>query len=259
MKGFEDHFSKQAHQYADYRPGYPVELFSYLAELAPARQLAWDCGTGSGQAARELVRYFERVVATDASSNQLAEAFPHDRIEYRVERAEAVSLDTGSVDLITVAVAVHWFDLEPFYQAVRRVGKKEGILAVWTYHLPEIDSVIDQVLYRYYKEILADYWPERIRYLDERYQTLPFPFEELVLPRFVAQADWDLEQMTGFLESWSATRRYEKEHGKNPVGIIRQELAERWGGPGTQRRIRWPLHMRVGRIVGGENKNKDQR
>lgn len=246
---FEDHFSKQAREYAQYRPHYPRELFDYLASISPSHQLAWDCGTGNGQAAQELVRYFNRVVATDASADQLAQAVPHDRIDYRVERAEEVSLENNSVDLVTVAVAVHWFDLEPFYETVRRVAVPNGILAAWTYHLPMIEPAIDRVLAHYYREVLDGYWPERIRYLDQRYQTLPFPFEELNPPDFEMQVEWDLEHIVGFLESWSATKRYRTERGQDPVGIIWSELAKTWGELSQQRIIRWPIYLRVGRIT----------
>lgn len=136
---FEDHFSELAQAYARYRPSYPSALFSYLASVAPGREFAWDCGTGNGQAALALAEHFDRVVATDASAAQIAHAFAHERVDYRVERAEAVSLGDGSTDLITVAIAVHWFDLEAFYREVRRVLKAKGILAVWTYHLPMIE------------------------------------------------------------------------------------------------------------------------
>ncbi len=248
MSGFEDHFSKQAREYARYRPQYPGELFDYLASISPDRQLAWDCGTGSGQAAQELARHFQRVIATDASADQIAQAVAHERIEYRVERAEDVSIETSSVDLITVAIAVHWFDFEPFYREVRRVAKTDAILAVWTYHLPEIETSIDQIVNHYYTNVLADYWPERVRFLENRYRTLPFPFEELKPPKFEIQANWDQEQLAGFLSSWSATQRYQNERGQHPLNLIWQDLSATWGDPDRRRTIRWPLHLRVGRI-----------
>src|SRR5512142_92857 len=161
MTNFEDHFSSYARDYARYRPQYPPELFAYLASISPGRHLAWDCGTGNGQAAWELAKHFDRVYATDASADQIAQALPHERIEYRVERAENVSLADASVDLVTVAIAVHWFDLELFYQVVRRVARPGGLLAVWMYHVPVIDPAIDPILEHYYTDILTGYWPER--------------------------------------------------------------------------------------------------
>jgi len=248
MTGFEDHFSEQAREYARYRPQYPSELFVYLASISPSRQLAWDCGTGNGQAAQELAKHFNRVIATDASAEQIARAVPHERIDYRVGRAEEVSIEAGSVDLVSVAMAVHWFDLEPFYQVVQRVCRLDGILAVWMYHLPVIDPSIDQILEHYYADVLAGFWPERFHFLAERYRTLPFPFEELNPPEFEMQADWELGHLIGFLDSWSATRRYQAERGQNPINIIWPEISGLWGEPGQPRTIRWPLYLRVGRV-----------
>ena len=149
---------------------------------------------------------------------------------------------------MTVAIAVHWFDLEQFYQAVRRVLVTNGVLAVWTYHLPVIEPSIDRVVTHYYRNVLAGYWPEQMRYVDERYQTLPFPFDPLQPPEFAMQTDWDLGHILGFLESWSATRRYQQERGQHPVSVIWPELTETWGEPSQRRSIRWPLYLKVGLI-----------
>lgn len=47
-------FVKQAKQYAATRPGYPLQLFRFIASKTPSRDLAWDVGTGSGQAAQSV-------------------------------------------------------------------------------------------------------------------------------------------------------------------------------------------------------------
>jgi SAM-dependent methyltransferase len=248
MTQFEDHFSRQAGDYALYRPSYPAELFDYLASIAPERRVAWDCGTGNGQAALGLARHFSRVIATDASGEQIAHAVPHERIEYRVQRAEDVDLEPETVDLVTVAVAVHWFDLDQFYAVVKRVLVPQGVLAVWTYYYPVIDPAVDHLLDHYYREVLAGYWPARIGYVEQRYQTLPFPFSELDPPATEMQADWNLDQLAGFLSSWSATQRYQAERGDHPLRQIWAELSQAWGGAERVRRIRWPIFLRVGRV-----------
>lgn len=244
---FEDHFSKQSQQYAQYRPQYPDELYAYLASIAPGHSLAWDCGTGNGQAAIGLAKYFDIVHATDASAEQIALAYTHDKVDYRVEPAERVSLNTASTDLVTVAVAVHWFNFDEFYREVKRVLKPGGILAVWTYYSSEISPQIDQLIFEYYAEILKDFWPERIRYLEERYQTIPFPFEEIVPPPFVMEINWNLIQLAGFLNSWSATQRYKAQKETHPLEIIWPKLTVAWGDENEARRIRWPLHFRIGK------------
>jgi ubiquinone/menaquinone biosynthesis C-methylase UbiE len=243
---FEDHFSKQSQLYAQYRPKYPEEIYAYLASIAPGNSLAWDCGTGNGQAAVGLAKYFDRVYATDASAEQISLAHAHDKVEYHVEPAESVSLDASSADLVTVAVAIHWFNFDEFYREVKRVLKPDGILAAWTYNSVEISPEIDRLVDRYYGEILNGYWPERIRYLEERYETIPFPFEEIRPPLFAMESRWDLAQFAGFLDSWSATQRYKAQKGEHPLEKIWDELAAAWGNENELRLIRWPLHFRIG-------------
>lgn len=248
MTEFEDHFSRLADAYAAHRPGYPQALFAHLASLAPGRTLAWDCGTGNGQAAVALAEFFQRVYATDASADQIDKAFAHERVQYAVEAAENTSLVEGSVDLVTVGTAVHWFDFDAFYAEVRRVTKPGGVLAVWTYHLPIIEPAVDACLEHYYRETLAGYWPERIQYLEDRYRTLPFPFAEIEAPPFEAHALWHLEELVGFLSSWSATRKFAEQEGRHPLPDIMDELEEAWGESEQRQRVRWPLHLRVGKV-----------
>ena len=250
MRTFEDHFSQHAQSYLRYRPVYPRALYAYLASVAPSRHLAWDCGTGNGQAAIGLVEYFDRVTATDASTEQLAQAPAHSRIEYKTASAEDSCLARSSAALVTVAVAVHWFDLERFYAEVRRVLVPKGVTAVWCYSVPEIEPGIDAILNRYFLEILSDYWPERFHYVKEQYRTLPFPFEEITAPMFSMETRWDLADVIGFLHSWSGTLNYEKRKGHSPIDLINPELEKAWGAEGNKRILTWRIHLRVGRVEG---------
>jgi SAM-dependent methyltransferase len=249
MSDFADYFSRHAGVYARHRPTYPAELFAYLASLSPARDLAWDCATGNGQAALALTEHFQRVIATDASEQQLAHAFPHPRIAYRHSRADATDLASGVVDLVTVAVAVHWFDLDRFYDEVRRVLKPNGVLAVWTYYAPIISPDLDRLIARLNLDVLGDYWPEQLHYLREGYRTLPFPFEEITPPAFATSVEWNLDALVGFISSWSASRIYLDRHGRHGLEEVWPDLARTWGAPERTRRIRWPLHLRVGRAA----------
>ena len=248
MRDFEDHFSRRAKIYLQYRPTYPAELYSYLGSNAPDRHLAWDCGTGNGQAALGLARHFEHVIATDASSEQLALAQRHDRVQYRVARAEDAGLKDHSAGLITVAVAVHWFDLDRFYGEVRRVLLPKGLLAVWCYDIPLIEPRIDRILRHYALDVLQGYWPEQFHYIQEHYETLPFPFDELKPPEFTMDTTWDLSEVLGFLRSWSGTAGYQKQTGKDPLNLIRPELVEAWGPEGKKWPLHWTIFTRVGRV-----------
>jgi SAM-dependent methyltransferase len=246
---FEDHFSELAETYSKYRPTYPGKLFEYLSGICKQHQQAWDCGTGNGQAARSLADYFNQVVATDASKEQLEQASNHPKIIFKNEPAEKVSLEDSSTDLVTAATAVHWFNFEKFYTEVKRVLKPGGVIAVWGYHLFSISADIDKLLYKYYSEILKDYWPEQFHYVDTRYADLPFPFDGLIPPKFEMITDWDFNQVAGFLDSWSGTKIYLQKNGHHPLKEIWDDLKKEWGDEKMKRKINWPLHIRVGKTT----------
>lgn len=245
---YENHFSGHADAYAKHRPRYPRELYEWLASLVHEHELAWDVGTGNGQVAVELSEFFDRVIATDASGDQLARAIAHDRVEYRNEAADRVSVPDHCVDLITAGAAAHWFELDAFYAEVRRVAKKGGVIALWSYGPRDIADAIDPIIHRYQEEILGEYWPQRIQYVHDRYATLPFPFDEIAAPSFAMTADWTLRELLGFLATWSASQRYLQDKGENPLGLIEAELEAAWGGRETRRPVSWPLFFRVGRV-----------
>ena len=245
---FADHFSGVSAAYAAFRPRYPDALFDFLAEVAPAHDAVWDAGTGSGQAAIGLARHFTRVVATDASSNQIEHATPDPRVSYRVCPAEACDLDDACVDLVTVAQALHWFDRARFWPQVRRVLKPRGVIAAWTYLMLHITPRIDELVNRFYHEVVGAYWPPERRITEERYQTIEFPFAEFEAPNFVIEQSVTLDDVAGYVRTWSATRRFVQEKGHDPVDALVTDLARTWGGPHTSRLARWPVAMRIGRV-----------
>lgn len=244
---FHDHFSGHADEYARFRPTYPTSLYAFLARAAPAQELAWDCATGNGQAALGLASHFARVIATDASAAQNAHAVAHGRVEYRVAEATASGIPAASVDLITVAQALHWFDTPAFYAEVRRVAKPGAICAAWGYGLMRVAPAIDAVLDRFYRNVVGPYWPPERAHLDAGYRTLAFPFAEFAAPSFAMEATWPLAGLLGYLATWSAAKRYAKAVGADPIECIAADLAHAWGPAATPQAITWPLYLRVGR------------
>jgi len=242
---FKDHFSRQAADYAKFRPGYPQEVFDYLASVAPSRQLAWDCGTGNGQAAVGLATVFDHVIASDASKKQISNAQPHERVEYRVAPAENSGIKSGTVDLIMVAQALHWFDLDRFYAEARRVLKPHGPLAASAYNLLRVEPAIDEIVNRYYHEVVGAFWPPE-RALVEKFEELPFPFSEIQTPSFEMIGQWNLEHLLGYLRSWSATQRFIAANKRDPLEAIADDLRAAWGDPGQMRKVVWPVILRVG-------------
>jgi len=245
---FKDHFSQQAGDYARYRPDYPEALFEFLARTARGRELVWDAGTGSGQAALGLTKYFDRILATDPSETQIQNAVRHAQIAYTVAPAEQTDIPSGSVDLITVAQALHWFNFEAFYREARRVLKPDGLLAVWCYGLNEISPAVDEVVRHLYANIVGPYWPRERKFIDEQYQTIPFPFSELPPPALHMQQMWDLSDFVGYLQTWSATQRFRQENDQDPLDIIRKALTRAWGEAYQKRRVQWPIYFRIGRM-----------
>ena len=246
---FKDYFSALSGSYRSFRPHYPAELFEHVRSIAPAGSLAWDCASGNGQAATMLARHFSSVIATDASAQQIAEAEPRENVVYRVETAEATSIDDATVDLTTVAQALHWFDLDRFADEVRRVSVPGAVLAVWSYAILESTPAVDAVIETLYNGILGDYWTPERRIVERGYADVSFPFEEIPAPVISMQADWSLEQLIGYLSTWSAGRRYEEQHGEHPLALVQADLAAAWGDPGASTRISWPLTLRHWRVT----------
>jgi SAM-dependent methyltransferase len=210
--------------------------------------LAWDCAAGSGQASIDLADYFKHVSATDASQAQVNSAAPHPRVAYRVASAEASGLPNSSVDLITVAQALHWFDLDGFYAEVRRVLRPSGVLAVWTYGVLSVeDQPVNTLVQNFYHGTVGPYWPAERAHVEAGYRTLPFPFEEIAAPPFSMEAFWTLPQLLGYFRSWSATGRYSAAYGCDPVASLEEQLASLWGDAMQRRHIAWPLSLRAGR------------
>ena len=247
MSGAPD-FSPLAAEYARSRPRYPDALFDWLAGEAPRRELAWDAATGNGQAAAGLASRFARVVATDVSTEQLRHAFPAPNVDYRLGRAEEIDLAPASVDLTTVAAAIHWFDVETFGATVLRVGRPRGVAAVWSYHVGRCTEPVGGVLHRLYHRVLRDYFAPGARLVDEGYASIELPGEPLAPPAFAAEAAWNLEQLKGFVRSWSGYEAYRRRHGRDPLELVAVELAAAWGEAERVHTLRFPLDLKAWRL-----------
>ena len=249
MTGFKDHFSGHAAAYATHRPTYPAVLADWLAEQAPARGTALDCGCGNGQLSILLADRFDHVVATDASAQQIASAVVHPRVDYRVAPAEASGLPDASVDLITVAQAAHWFDLNTFYAEVRRVARPGAVLALITYVNVITDPEISAIIDHFYGPVLDDYWQPERRHVEAGYQDFAFPFAEFDAPELAIELEWNLAGLIGYIESWSATKAFERAGHGDRIEQFRRDVAAAWGDPNRTRHMHWPLLMRVGRLA----------
>lgn len=233
--------------YAVYRPEYPSKLFEFVASLPRSHRVALDCATGNGQAARGLVAWFDRVVATDASAEQIARAKPQPGIEYRVAPADRSGLPDNSVDLVTAAQALHWLDAKSFFREATRVLTSDGAIAVWGYGDPVLDTPeLERILHRFNRGTVERYWlPERQLLLDG-YATIEFPFDEIGVPRFTLERDLTLQELMGYVRTWSATARFVAENGAAEVERLELQLRKLWGDAGQRRRVLAPLYLRAG-------------
>ena len=241
----KDNFSTQSSSYARYRPSYPQELYKFLKEKLTITETAWDCGTGNGQVAGELANFFQKVEATDISKQQLENAVRKPNIQYFVQRAEETNFQDKTFDLVTVGQAVHWFNFKTFYSEVERVLKPNGIIAIIGYSLFKSNLETDKLIHKFYKDIIGPFWDEERRYLDEKYQTIPFPFQEIETPAFQQEYQWSFDHLIGYLETWSAVKHYEKEKGENPVNLIKNELKTAFG---NENKIVFPILLRLGKL-----------
>lgn len=246
---FADHFSRVSAGYAASRPRYPAELFAWISAQTFWHDLAWDCATGNGQAAIGLAAHFLRVVATDASAEQIEHAAAHPRVEYAVAPAEASGLEPGSVDVVTAAQALHWLPRDRFFDEARRVLKPGGLMAAWGYHIPRVnDPEIDARIRAFHDVVVGPYWPKQRGLVLDRFRTIDFPFAGLDVPALEIRQPLTLDAFCAYLSTQSATDYYRRAHGgSDPVPAFLETVERLWGGRERQRDVIWPLFMRAGR------------
>jgi SAM-dependent methyltransferase len=248
MQTPKDNFSRQAGDYARFRPRYPAALYDFLLSLTPARDAAWDAGTGNGQVAAQLAQVFRQVHATDISTRQLEKAPPLPNVTCRVCRAESTGFPDGSFDLVTVAQALHWFDFDAFYAEVRRVARPGAVLAAWGYNLLHIEPAVDALVRELYHDVVGPYWDAERRHVEASYATVPFPFPTLPAPPLQMVTHWQREHLLGYLNTWSAVQGYIKANGADPVAALRPRLEALWPADDI-REVQFPLFLRAGRVA----------
>lgn len=242
----KDNFSKQSDLYAQFRPGYPKQLFDFLLPLVPDKKAAWDCATGNGQVAVTLSQHFNEVYATDISLVQIANAVARQNIFYAVGNAEETLFPDNKFDLITVAQAIHWFDFKIFYHEAQRTLKSGAVIAVIGYDIFRINKEINFLVDQLYRKTTGPYWDAERKYIDDHYTTIPFPFKEIETPVFSMNYHWELKQVIGYLNTWSAVQHYIRKNNENPVDIFSDELKKAWGNI-SKRKVTFPIFMRIGR------------
>ena len=242
----KDNFSKQAVVYSKFRPQYPDEMIEYIISYVNNKSIALDVATGNGQVAHKFSSYFKNVYATDISQKQLDNAIKPDTIIYSKEPAEKTSFENQKFDLIVVAQATHWFDFDAFYKEIYRILKLDGIFAVMGYGLFSTNPDSDKILHHFYYKIIGSYWDAERKYLDENYETIPFPFEEIPAKGFENQFTWSFEELIGYLQTWSSVQHYISKNNQNPIDLIYDELKISWHK--SDKKVTFPLLLRIGKL-----------
>ena len=243
----KDNFSDNSAAYLQYRPSYPDQIFAYLKSVQPDGNTAWDCGTGNGQIAQKLTGGYAKVYATDISQAQTDRARRHPDISYSVQPAEKTNFPDHFFDLIIVGQAVHWFDFDQFYAEVNRTAKENALIVIIGYGRLRVSPEVDRVIDHFYREIIGSYWDKERKYVDENYQTIPFPFEELKFPDYNNNFQWNFDHLMGYLGTWSAVKHYSRDKGANPLSLIERDLKLAWGDM-EKRKVTFPVLLRAGKI-----------
>jgi SAM-dependent methyltransferase len=241
-------FEQGGEAYARFRPRYPEELAACLAARSPARRLAVDVGCGTGQLTTVLASHFGDVLGVDSSEDQLAHAALHERVRYAWASSSSLPVGSGTVDLVTVAQAAHWFDLPAFYAEVRRIAAPGALVALVTYGVPRLPAELDARFQRFYAEEIGPFWPAERRLVDRGYVDLPFPFEELEVPAFEMHVAWPLPSWLGYVATWSAVRRAREAGQEDVLRAFAEAMRDGWGASDEPRAVTWPIRMRVGRV-----------
>jgi len=240
-----DNFSKQAQYYAKYRPSYPKEMYLQIMAYVKERACAWDCGTGNGQVAVALSEFFKTIYATDISFGQLQNSYKKNNIHYSQSSAESVVFKENTFDLVTIAQAIHWFDFSRFYQEVNRVLKNNSIIAVIGYGKLQTDESVNQKLSDFFEEMFGLYFTKNRKYVDEQYKTIPFPFDVIGEYEYMSTYNWELQDLQGYLYSWSSVQRFIDDKGKDPTVKLINSISINWE---NSKEVRFPVFLKLGRI-----------
>jgi SAM-dependent methyltransferase len=247
---FKDNFSRHAEIYARYRPQYPAQLFEFLSSLTSKRELAWDCGTGNGQCALGIAGFYDTVFASDPSEKQIQHAILSPKVKYKIERAEQTSLGDNSVDLITIAQALHWLNTEEFFNEAKRVLKKDGVIAVISYVNPVVSKEVDELTDQFHDQALKGYWLPENKLVFEKYRSIPFPFIPIKAPEFTIERPLEFSGFIGHLRTWSAVQRFIDNNKTNPLAWYEQKLKQYWKS-GEIKNVSWKLDLKIGRNITG--------
>jgi SAM-dependent methyltransferase len=243
-----DLFSKQADTYAVSRPQYPEQWYKFLFAQCAGNSLVWEAACGNGQATVALSKYFNRVVATDLSPQQIDNALSLTNVSYSVSAAENISLADNSCDLVCTAQALHWFDLPQYWQTVSRVLKPGGVFATWGYNWNSFDAELDECIHEAVFKPIESYWAPNNKLLWDRYRDIDFPFEAIEVPEVAMPAEYNLYELFNLYRSMSGVQIYIQQHGDEYLRRAFENVKSVWGDPEIKKMSYWDIVSYCGRL-----------
>ena len=234
--------------YARFRPEYPADLSRFLAGIAPATDFAVDVGCGNGQLTEQLAQHFSRVLGLDPSADQIANAPLSSKSSYACASAERIPVDDGFASLITAAQAAHWFDLPRFYREVRRIAAPNAALCLVSYGVLRLEDELNERFSCFYRKEIGAFWPAERKLVDNGYRDLSFPFAERTVPEMAIRKEWTLDELLGYISTWSAVLRVREAGQEEILRAFASELTKLWGDLSRRRTVLWPLNMRLGTL-----------
>lgn len=228
--------------YAKYRSKPPTEvlghILSYLnAKTNPPFKLAVDIGCGSGQSTQQLAPHFEKVIGVDVSEAQIREAQinnSNNNVIYKVGSCTNIPERSNTVQLLTASQSHHWFDLTGFYKETQRVLDPKGAVCVFWYQLPQPmykdkTNALQKLLNHIYHIETKEYWHQRRQLVDNGFDGLDFPFEDVVKENIFSETHQTAAEYIGYIESWSAFQNMQKadpNKSKELMNTIKQQFQD---------------------------------
>lgn len=221
-------FNSKSGEYKNFRPLYPERLFEVLRSYCKEGKRAWDSACGNGQVASSLVRYFDSVSASDLNLNQIENRIDHKNIDFSVQNSEETTYKNSSFDLVVVAQAMHWFNLDKFFSEVKRVLKPGGVFACIGYSFFTVSSEIDEIVKELVLDPISSYWSDKNRILWNRYEDVNFPFYKVDIEDVEMASFWTREELINYISTWSAYKRYRENSSKEILEELDLKLKKIW-------------------------------
>ncbi|ORZ24766.1 S-adenosyl-L-methionine-dependent methyltransferase [Lobosporangium transversale] len=220
--------------YQSFRPGYNANFFKMVYDYHSRNHgqfdVAVDVGTGTGQVASVLAEKFKQAYGVDASETMLASAVQKPNLTYYANKGEDLKdISSGSVDVLTIAEAIHWLDRPKFFSEVKRVLKPHGTFVALGYGFPVFEKYprASQLIFELGNEPdkLGPIWELGRLIADNLYKCIEVPLDDVERHYFPNNKDGypllmseqvSMEHFRNYLKTWSGYKTFSERHPERP-------------------------------------------